>query len=76
MRYLLIIILILLFIFFLFGCESDKKAKERDAPQVIKNAHEIIYDGCEYVWFNSGGWSWGGHKGNCENPIHTRRDSL
>lgn len=75
MRYLLIIVFILLFIF-LFGCETDKEFKENNALNVIKSAHEITYDGCEYVWFGSGGWSWGGHKGNCKNPVHARRDSL
>lgn len=31
---------------------------------------EYEYDGCQYVYFGTGQWAWGGHKGNCKNPIH------
>lgn len=41
-------------------------------PNVIEVTNYGIYtlDGCEYVKFGHGNFSWGSHKGNCSNPIH------
>ena len=41
-------------------------------PNVIEVTNYDIYtlDGCEYVKFGHGNFSWGSHKGNCANPIH------
>lgn len=41
-------------------------------PNVIEVTNYGIYtlDGCEYVKFGHGNFSWGSHKGNCSNSIH------
>lgn len=53
------------------SCVENSHTKEKN-PRVVEVNNYIIYtlDGCEYVRFNFGQSSWGGHKGNCSNPIH------
>jgi hypothetical protein len=53
------------------GCNSGPE-KKLDKPEIIEVTDYVIYtlDGCEYVKFGHGNYSWGSHKGNCSNPIH------
>jgi hypothetical protein len=32
----------------------------------------IIIDGCQYLYLHAGTSGWCTHKGNCNNPIHSR----
>ena len=32
----------------------------------------VNYNGCEYVRFDYGNISWGGHSGTCKNKIHNK----
>ena len=52
----------------------EKEDTKSETPKVVeaKDQNYMIYtlDGCEYVRFGFGQASWGGHKGDCNNPIH------
>lgn len=50
----------------------EKKDVKQENPKSVEAEHYTIYtlDGCEYVRFDFGQTSWGGHKGDCSNPIH------
>lgn len=59
----------------LMGCETT--VDKRSSGEVF-NGQDIlivVFDSCQYVYFQNGNASWGGHKGNCNNPIHKRNDS-
>jgi len=53
------------------SCVENEDTKQKN-PKVIEAENYIIYtlDECEYVRFGFGQASWGGHKGDCSNPIH------
>ena len=63
----------------LFILSSCVNSNNQDVAQPKTSGHspvsvtEYTYDGCEYVKFNSTDYSWGGHKGNCSNPIHKKQ---
>lgn len=46
---------------FLTSCYTES------TPYYQQVNHEIIYQGCEYVYFGAGTGTWGSHKGNCKN---------
>jgi len=52
------------------ACNSSEGKVNK--PEVMEVTNYDIYtlDGCEYVRFGHGNFSWGSHKGNCSNPIH------
>ena len=53
------------------SCNSSTEEKV-NKHNVIEVTNYDIYtlDGCEYVKFGHGNFSWGSHKGNCSNSIH------
>jgi hypothetical protein len=53
------------------ACNQRPEGKE-NKTEIIEVTDYSIYtlDGCEYVRFGRGNYSWGSHKGNCSNPIH------
>jgi hypothetical protein len=56
---------------------NPSSEKKLNKPNVIEVTNYGIYtlDGCEYVKFGHGNFSWGSHKGNCSNPIHKEQSS-
>lgn len=55
---------------FFVGCETtvdNRKTGEKFNGQPILM---VVFDSCQYVYFQNGNASWGSHKGNCNNPIH------
>jgi len=56
----------------------EKVDSKSEIPNVLEAKNYIIYtlDGCEYVRFGFGQASWGGHKGDCSNPIHKEQYQL
>jgi hypothetical protein len=58
------------------GCAGLHKEKEVHTYNVdsLPNSEYSIYiiDSCEYIVFHNGNATWGSHKGNCKNPIHSR----
>lgn len=58
------------------GCAGLHKEKEVHTYNVdsLPNSDYSIYiiDSCEYIVFHNGNATWGSHKGNCKNPIHSR----
>jgi len=50
--------------------EEAKRAYQIENPEKWYPVHTYKHDGCEYVVFGYGSNAWGGHKGNCSNPIH------
>jgi hypothetical protein len=58
----------------------EKEDTKSETPKVVeaKDQNYMIYtlDGCEYVRFGFGQSSWGGHKGDCSNPIHKEQHQL
>lgn len=67
MKYLFILAL------FLTSCyDTTLEVKESESIYNGKSVKEVKYEGCTYVVFNEGDMAWGGHKGNCSNPIHNQ----
>jgi hypothetical protein len=58
------------------ACNSSEAKVNK--PEAIEVTNYDIYtlDGCEYVRFGHGNFSWGSHKGNCSNPIHKEQPQL
>jgi hypothetical protein len=79
---LFILILCALVIFLVTSCEENRPIHSYDSNKVSAiqldnnseyyNQHYRVYtlEGCEYIVVDSGNMKWGGHKGNCKNPIH------
>ena len=67
----LILFIIPVVLISLNSCDPSPEDK-LNKPNVIEVTNYGIYtlDGCEYVKFGHGNFSWGSHKGNCSNPIH------
>ena len=75
-----IMILASLSIFMFTSCEKNRpvhRLQSSDELQLDNNSeyynqHYRVYtlEGCEYLVIDSGNMKWGGHKGNCKNPIH------
>ena len=55
--------------------EEAKRAYQIENPEKWYSVHTYKHDGCEYVVFGYGSNAWGGHKGNCTNPIHEQQKS-
>ncbi len=55
-----------------FGVEAEARSTELDNNSEYYNQRYRVYtlEGCEYIVVDSGNMKWGGHKGNCKNPIH------
>jgi hypothetical protein len=58
------------------ACNSSEAKVNK--PGVIEVTNYDIYtlDGCEYVRFGHGNFTWGSHKGNCSNSIHKEQRQL
>lgn len=54
------------------GCKTTIPRKESTEMLGGEPITEFVYDGCQYVRFSHGSVSWGGHKGSCNNPIHSQ----
>ena len=50
--------------------EEAKRAYQVENTDKWYPVHTYKHEGCEYVVFGYGSNAWGGHKGNCSNPIH------
>jgi hypothetical protein len=50
--------------------EEAKRVYQIENPDKWYYVNTYKHDGCEYVVFEYGSKAWGGHKGNCSNPIH------
>ena len=65
---------IAIILFLSIGCNNAQqhpnqiKVTKDNSDYYINNDDVLVieYDGCEYVRFNGGEGSWGGHKGNCK----------
>ena len=65
-------ILLLAFIIITFiGCREQRNNKGEIIPD--EHTYIIRYNGCQYVRFDIGHDSWGGHSGTCDNPIHSTK---
>jgi len=53
-----------------FGCDRELFQIKIEIQNI--ELHQIIFDGCEYLYARSG--SGLTHKGNCSNPIHGARE--
>ena len=42
----------------------------KDSQYYTTHVEEYTYEGCDYIRVGSIDNRWGGHKGNCKNPIH------
>lgn len=64
--------LLLFSIFAAMSCQDTTVTTKDTGHNWGGNDVEIIeFDSCEYVLFGNGtSASWGGHKGNCKNPVH------
>lgn len=65
--------LLLAAVSFTFASCNDSTVNVREVDQRYKgcNIEVITFEGCEYVNFGSmRNSAWGGHKGNCKNPVH------
>lgn len=78
---LFLLIFIGIMAFILTGCNPDSgKPEGSDNPNKLvldstsqyyhKTYRIFMLDGCEYVVVGIGDHQWGGHKGDCKNPIH------
>ena len=63
------------------GCNTDSGKPESNTLELdstsnnySKNYRIYTLDGCEYVVVGIGDHQWGGHKGDCKNPIHEHND--
>lgn len=75
--------IILLAILLSAGCLKVEQKNQASPIKVIKDntdytvdlndVVEIEYDSCEYVRFDGGSGSWGGHKGNCKFCIERNK---
>lgn len=58
------------------GCSPENEKKEVkvfDESQLNHLSYSIyVIDNCEYIIVHNGNATWGSHKGNCKNPIHSR----
>ena len=61
------------------GCNPDSGKPESNTLDSTSNNYSKNYriytlDGCEYVVVGISDYQWGGHKGDCKNPIHEHND--
>lgn len=62
----------------LTSCEGNNnslKSKDTDATYGLyeTNIEQITFEGCQYIGkFGGYNTDWGTHKGNCNNPIHSK----
>lgn len=64
-------LIILLLLIALYGCNmpqpNELKTTKDNSSYIFRDDVMVIeYDSCEYVRFEGGEDSWGGHKGNCK----------
>lgn len=67
---------------FLTGCADPKQSPELPNPHRLElnnsskyydqNYNVYTLEGCEYIVVGYGNTRWGSHKGNCNNPIHSK----
>jgi hypothetical protein len=66
------------------GCNDNKlpdapqsRRLELDTTTMYFDQHYRVYtlEGCEYIVVGYGKERWGGHKGNCKNPIHKTQEN-
>ena len=57
------------------GSDNANKLILDSTSQYYNKTYRIfMLDGCEYVVVGIGDHQWGGHKGDCKNPIHEHND--
>ena len=72
-----LIFISILSLFIMSSCTDthDGTANPKTNENFPLSVTEYTYEGCQYVVFDVGKCSWGGHKGNCSNPIHKTQKS-
>jgi hypothetical protein len=71
MKHLLLALLILTFAGCVESTLERRKTKEKYSGRTVEI---VVFEGCEYVHFGMGDWSWGAHKGDCRNSIHNKQE--
>lgn len=70
---LLVSVIAILFV----SCEEEKDGHQEPERIQVDSSSTVyriyVLDGCEYVCFGVNERRWGGHKGDCKNPIHPRK---
>jgi hypothetical protein len=58
-----------------FAAEAEARSTKLDSTSEYYDKQYKIYtlEGCEYLVVGYGKERWGSHKGNCKNPIHSRK---
>ena len=58
-----------------FAAEAEARSTKLDStsPYSDKQYRTYTLEGCEYIVANYGSSTWGSHKGNCKNPIHSAK---
>ena len=63
------------------SCEESRGPKAPESSRLLldstssyadQNYRTYTLEGCEYIVIGYGNTKWGGHKGNCKNPIHQK----
>ena len=67
---------------FLTGCADPKQSPKLPNPHRLElnnsskyydqNYNVYTLEDCEYIVVGYGNTRWGSHKGNCNNPIHSK----
>jgi hypothetical protein len=61
----------------LVSCEDEPKTSQQPERIDVDSSRTIyriyVLDGCEYVCFGHNERRWGGHKGDCSNPVHLQK---
>jgi hypothetical protein len=69
----LVVVIALLFV----SCEDEPKTSQEPERIDVDSSSTVyriyVLDGCEYVCFGINERRWGGHKGDCQNPIHLEK---
>jgi len=66
--------LLIAFVCFAFvGCEEGNVQRENTGYKIYSTQVQIIViDSCQYLYYPNGNAAWCTHKGNCNNPIHSK----
>lgn len=71
---------ILFLILFASSCgnpnDTNKSQEDLMNEYYVRNSHVLIYDSCEYIYFNIQGFTWGSHKGNCKFCVERNKKTL
>lgn len=66
--------LAIVFIVAFVGCENTEKQKKEQNSNMQLDTYTcvVMIDSCEYIYYPAGNAGWCTHKGNCNNPIHSK----